>query len=245
MPPGSSVARLQRQEANLAHIREKRRLRALTDFAPKFDMALTACPLAEKALFRLSPRTAMAPTTQMYNKDKGFDDVKAVLMHIILKLNSAGIAVNAMTFLQPATLRGVVNAIDTSRNESILVFHGTRPEAVGAISRVGLVVPGEGNKVKVANGSAFGVGIYTDTDPQTPFGFASRGDLFVCIGRKDPGSPRYTIFASSKDVAPFLHLRVSNPESRARLNFDVMSTLRFNSYAPVPKLQFLPTLQSQ
>jgi len=49
----------------------------------------------------------------------------------------------------------------TSEATVVPVFHGTKIENYDSIYDRGLLVPGEGNEIKVANGSAHGRGIYT------------------------------------------------------------------------------------
>ena len=50
------------------------------------------------------------------------------------------------------------------------------------------------------------------------FGHAG-GDVFACIANKDPKTRAYQIFRSSKDVAPFLHLRTMQTTSLDETNF--------------------------
>jgi hypothetical protein len=86
--------------------------------------------------------------------------------------------------------------------------------------------------VKVLNGAVFGIGIYTDTNPNVPLNYGARGnDLFVCIGREDPQSSAYKVFKSSQDVAPVLHIRFDRSHVNG-LNFDGNNLVRLPSLSP-------------
>jgi hypothetical protein len=63
-------------------------------------------------------------------------------------------------------------------------FHGTSPDNLQSIYKIGLVIPGQDNHIRVANGQAHGRGIYTATvsNPILSWGFA-RGPsrpILVC-----------------------------------------------------------------
>jgi len=47
------------------------------------------------------------------------------------------------------------------QGELVPAFHGTNEANLGSIYAQGLVIPGQGNNIRVANGSAHGLGIYT------------------------------------------------------------------------------------
>jgi len=61
-------------------------------------------------------------------------------------------------------------------------FHGTKVSNHSSIFEHGLLVPGKGNDVKVANGSAHGVGIYTTKlgSAFTSRGYCSEAKMLVC-----------------------------------------------------------------
>lgn len=61
-------------------------------------------------------------------------------------------------------------------------FHGTRASNFPAIFERGLLIPGEDNDVRVANGSVHGNGIYTAkvTHPSLSRGFCSDNQLLIC-----------------------------------------------------------------
>eukprot|EP01059_Diplonema_ambulator_P011074 TRINITY_DN21042_c0_g1_i1.p1 TRINITY_DN21042_c0_g1~~TRINITY_DN21042_c0_g1_i1.p1 ORF type:complete len:433 (+),score=95.66 TRINITY_DN21042_c0_g1_i1:72-1370(+) len=65
----------------------------------------------------------------------------------------------------------------------VMLFHGTDRTNLGGIVKEGLKIPGKGNAVRVANGSAYGVGIYTGAYPSVSIPY-SRGSpyVFVCAG---------------------------------------------------------------
>eukprot|EP01061_Rhynchopus_euleeides_P034156 TRINITY_DN57888_c0_g1_i1.p1 TRINITY_DN57888_c0_g1~~TRINITY_DN57888_c0_g1_i1.p1 ORF type:complete len:461 (+),score=81.80 TRINITY_DN57888_c0_g1_i1:68-1384(+) len=69
-----------------------------------------------------------------------------------------------------------------SSSVPVLLFHGTRTQYVRNIIDEGLRVPNTGpSPVPVRNGSRFGVGIYTATDPSVSR-YYSDGLMFVCAG---------------------------------------------------------------
>mmetsp|Transcript_12644 Transcript_12644/g.23362 ORF Transcript_12644/g.23362 Transcript_12644/m.23362 type:complete len:555 (+) Transcript_12644:75-1739(+) len=67
------------------------------------------------------------------------------------------------------------------------LWHGTRSRHMSSISKRGLLIPGTRPDVRVVNGSAHGVGIYTARveSPWLSYGFASRGGMLVCAGFDD------------------------------------------------------------
>ena len=71
-------------------------------------------------------------------------------------------------------------------NSSVVrVFHGTAGSFVPAICSMGLVVPGA-RGCTVANGSAYGVGIYTARAPDVSIAYTKGSEvMFVCVGLVD------------------------------------------------------------
>jgi hypothetical protein len=63
----------------------------------------------------------------------------------------------------------------------VWVFHGTKDEVVPQIMQHGFKVGGEGD-VKVANGSAYGQGVYSATGPGTPMGYV-KGRKMIIIAK--------------------------------------------------------------
>jgi hypothetical protein len=146
-------------------------------------------------------------------------------------LVQAGVVPTEINVIYPKTLSKVCGLL---RNKEamqslvpVLLFHGTRARAVGPISAQGLRVPGLTCKnVKVVNGSASGVGIYSASDCRIPMAYAHSGDLFVCIGlvptmhsplvdKHYPKSTKPTVnlqgvhvFYDESLIAPFLHVKV-------------------------------------
>jgi len=63
-------------------------------------------------------------------------------------------------------------------------YHGTNENNLPSIYRQGLLIPGQNNGIKVANGSAYGLGIYTAdvTNPHLSWGYARGGfqKLLIC-----------------------------------------------------------------
>jgi hypothetical protein len=112
------------------------------------------------------------------------------------------------------------NPIATNAGSDVrIVYHGTRQESAEAIAEIGLVVPGQGNGVTVANGSSYGVGIYTAESCETPVGYAFQGDLFVCLGNvtKTRGCTNplgdWRIFTDRELVTPIIRLKFTPGES--------------------------------
>lgn len=60
----------------------------------------------------------------------------------------------------------------------VIAFHGTKKQAEKSIEEKGLLVPGTSG-VRVAHGSALGVGIYTAADPNVTLSYAMMGVIFM------------------------------------------------------------------
>lgn len=92
------------------------------------------------------------------------------------------------TVISPAPISASVRSRLMQRYSSespaqlVLGYHGTRPENYPSIFARGLLIPGKGNGVSVANGSAYGIGIYTAAAGQAPMSKCySRCDgMLVC-----------------------------------------------------------------
>jgi hypothetical protein len=89
-------------------------------------------------------------------------------------------------------------------------FHGTDARKLASIYKNGLLIPGMGNSLRVTNGSAHGLGIYTATvdNPMLSFGFC-RGETSILIcGVLDDSARRsevqymgnLAVTSASKDV---------------------------------------------
>jgi len=62
-----------------------------------------------------------------------------------------------------------------------VVYHGTRVSNIPSIVRKGLLVPGFKSGIPVANGSAYGVGIYTSTDVSVSLSYVRDGSkVLIC-----------------------------------------------------------------
>jgi hypothetical protein len=63
-------------------------------------------------------------------------------------------------------------------------FHGTRHQNIPSILKNGLLIPGQGNSLRVVNGSVHGVGIYTGQlgycGASLSHGFSHGGPMFIC-----------------------------------------------------------------
>jgi hypothetical protein len=116
------------------------------------------------------------------------------------------------------------------------VFHGTRLENHASIFEHGLLVPNQADNpvsVGVANGSAYGVGIYTATTAATSCGYARNGArVLVCgaleIGESFKVANGFRIFFNKAHVVPLFvvgytagvivspHQPVSSAKAKAR-----------------------------
>lgn len=68
-----------------------------------------------------------------------------------------------------------------------ILFHGTRAANIPSIVKRGLLVPSACNAVRVENGSAYGVGIYSAKCPSYSRSYARDSDaMFVCVGLVGP-----------------------------------------------------------
>jgi hypothetical protein len=103
----------------------------------------------------------------------------------------------------------------TSRKpvEEMWVFHGTSPENIQSICLEGFKVGGQG--IAIANGAAFGNGVYTAKGPRTPMGTYGRGKaVILCkalpgkiskiVGEGDSWAPNedWLIFKTAKQLLP-------------------------------------------
>jgi len=105
-----------------------------------------------------------------------------------------------------------LQASDAERAEPMMVFHGTSAFNIQGIIEDGLQVPGTFAGVKVANGSAYGVGIYTAASPQ--LGYARDfnyhegevSQMFCCAGISHGAQTKqvsgFTIFFEASLVLP-------------------------------------------
>ena len=97
------------------------------------------------------------------------------------------------------------------REKLMLAFHGTNENALGSIYSSGLLVPGKESGVKVANGSAFGVGIYAGKADNAAISWSySRGEsrpLLVCAALDGTAKEVYNhasfhVFKTDHSVVP-------------------------------------------
>jgi hypothetical protein len=145
-------------------------------------------------------------------------------LQAILEVNQVSACANKVTrvsFIAPTSAWPFLERIRlvTNANSNVrIVYHGTQEASAEAIAKIGLVVPGQGNGVTVANGCAYGVGIYTAESCETPVGYAYQGDLFVCLGNvKNVGCTNpmadWRIFTDRELVTPIIRLKFTRGES--------------------------------
>lgn len=138
----------------------------------------------------------------------------ALANRLVASMSSCGGEMERFAVTMPRTLAKCAARLDAA-DEVVLVYHGTRAGAVLPICLQGLCVPGS-NGVTVANGSAFGVGIYAAEEPATPLCYARDGGLFVCVAvkTKDEKLAKYVlgcgyrIFFQDHLVVPLVALKV-------------------------------------
>jgi hypothetical protein len=134
--------------------------------------------------------------------------------------NEPGYCLTTVTPIAPNTLAALHDYAHRSRARLRVVFHGTRAEAVAPIVEKGLLVPRpEINGVSVANGSAYGIGVYSAESLSTPVNF-SRGsnNVFACLaiasgsGVNSPGNG-FHIFGEDHLIVPMLKMSVGSSAS--------------------------------
>jgi hypothetical protein len=121
-----------------------------------------------------------------------FDPVKfwpGFESHVVYAFNLAGLKVTSITHcLKHSRAKTFVSLwTDLCRTSSghvapTMLFHGTSDVNWASIAARGFFVPGQGG-VRVVNGSAYGLGVYTATTPSISTGYV-RGAraIFVCAG---------------------------------------------------------------
>jgi hypothetical protein len=202
--------------------------RKASDFASQASSAMDEQPYAAI----LCSRIGSGHSQLILSLCKGVQNSAgaALIMRILQDLAACNVLATSIEFICPKLVHNVLD--NAAKGACRLVYHGTGTnQAAKAIAKVGLVIPGEGNNVKVANGTAHGVGIYTADTPSTPCGYARQGDLFACVGVTGAGPTLVTaaslgwfIFRRRDLVAPFLHIRISKDgmySPTAKVNFAV------------------------
>ena len=128
----------------------------------------------------------------------------------------------------------------------LMLSHGTRKVNIPSIIQHGLVVPGTLG-VKVLNGSAHGVGIYTARTPFVSQSYTDCGAMFVCVGLVGAQSQRIhmsndiIVFFGADDVLPVWLVRYSPRSGTANdAPQRVPYTYFWNSAAPVGAVPFAP-----
>ena len=110
------------------------------------------------------------------------------------------------------------------REKLMLAFHGTNENALRSIYSSGLLVPGKESGVKVANGSAFGVGIYAGKADNAAISWSyARGEsrpLLVCAALDGTAEEvhnhaNFHVFKTDHSVVPLFEATL--PDSQNRL----------------------------
>lgn len=123
----------------------------------------------------------------------------------------------------------------------VLAYHGTPECNVQSIVERGLLVPGQGNDIKIAHGSRYGIGIYTSVDPRISVMYCEGGcKIFLCaviVGNKVYTAMHDNIIVSfrQRGVLPCYLITfkndagMSSDERYLRLyqNYDVAQLRRF------------------
>ena len=124
-----------------------------------------------------------------------------------------------------------------------LVYHGTKIANMDSICRKGLLVPGRGNGVRVENGSAYGVGVYTCRNADYPTSFSNCLTIFVCAAITTGGSRQgsqecvvagdvIVLMDEARVVPLFLLDFANNQSSPAAGNFMASSSTNAQQAAP-------------
>jgi hypothetical protein len=103
-----------------------------------------------------------------------------------------------------------------------MLFHGTRGCNVASIVDRGLLIPGSGG-VRVLNGTAHGVGIYTATNASTSRGYTDPYCvMFICVGLLGPGcsvatAGDFRVFRTSELIVPLwlVHFQTAYSNEKA------------------------------
>eukprot|EP00933_Yihiella_yeosuensis_P059566 TRINITY_DN609_c0_g1_i1.p1 TRINITY_DN609_c0_g1~~TRINITY_DN609_c0_g1_i1.p1 ORF type:complete len:493 (-),score=87.28 TRINITY_DN609_c0_g1_i1:460-1872(-) len=91
------------------------------------------------------------------------------------------------------------------------VWHGTSESNLSSIYERGLLIPGQDNTLRVVNGSAYGLGIYTATanDPQVSINYCRGGRKLLLCGLLDADCEKqvkkvgsFVVIFNAKRVAP-------------------------------------------
>jgi hypothetical protein len=153
--------------------------------------------------------------------------LSTLIFQAIMEINQVSGFVTSIGAVSPSSIYPFLAGVAAENPSSLLMlYHGTRKPAATAISHVGLVVPGQGNTVGVANGTLYGVGIYTAASPGVPLSYAHDGDLFICLGHMQSGhgwTNPYTdwrVFTDSTLVTPILHFSVERAVLKRNIVID-------------------------
>jgi len=137
----------------------------------------------------------------------------------------------------------------------VAAYHGTRDANLSSIYANGLVIPGKGNSVKVANGSAHGLGIYTAvaSNPSLSLGYArdTQKRLLVCgvLDSADPAVVYKTgsamVIFDPNRVAPLWEATLLTPPTRPAVVTRVPRVLRVPAPPPgrLPKRPRKPAVR--
>eukprot|EP01090_Pellita_catalonica_P021106 TRINITY_DN7813_c0_g1_i1.p1 TRINITY_DN7813_c0_g1~~TRINITY_DN7813_c0_g1_i1.p1 ORF type:complete len:352 (-),score=70.39 TRINITY_DN7813_c0_g1_i1:193-1248(-) len=74
----------------------------------------------------------------------------------------------------------MTDRLGSQESTPVLMFHGTKSENLDSIQQEGLLIPGDGNSIKIANGAAHGKGIYVAKDARLSMSFSDCGQIFAC-----------------------------------------------------------------
>jgi hypothetical protein len=181
------------------------------------------CPAPQKANAKSTNPDSGTPTTGQVHRDAQAVEWFTLQLLLRLAFGQAADAAVATGYTQlsishieacdPATLPLLLKNVQGRRAR--LLFHGTRAEFIPAIAAQGLLVPNPSvNGVRVVNGSAYGVAIYTAETIQTPLSFTYGGnELFVCVGTDHPticrsvSSDTWFLYSSEAHVVPLFRIK--------------------------------------
>jgi hypothetical protein len=110
----------------------------------------------------------------------------------------------------------------------VWVFHGTSDVNIDSIMTTGFKVGGRDPGVPVANGSSYGVGVYTATGPATPMTYSRRGNKVILAralkgtggaqGVGDSWEPQadWIVFKDGKQLLPVYVIHYTTSKTRGR-----------------------------
>lgn len=173
-------------------------------FAAEARAAREAAAADERALRRHTPLNTFEAVRQDFWK-KHSQQVR----HSLSKCFQGPVTISPAPIAPAVQQRFLEGRSSVPWGEVVPVFHGSDAKNYPSIFERGLLIPGQGNELKVVHGAAHGTGIYTADvhSPSLSRGFCSMPRMLVC-GVLDDAEPafgeqycgRFQVSAASKAV---------------------------------------------